>query len=92
MFGRVLPLILAQRVGPLNVLICAACLSAIMMFCWTKAHNSVGVLVFNAFFGVGSGMSRPVILWWTAVDGLGAYAATVNPSAASFAPVPDQVG
>ncbi|ORY30793.1 major facilitator superfamily domain-containing protein [Naematelia encephala] len=74
--GRILPLIVAQKFGPLNVLTLFAALSAVMLFSWTTARTIPAVLVYDAFYGITCG----------------AYAAAVNPSAASFAKEPDQVG
>ncbi|CAD6589103.1 MAG: hypothetical protein TREMPRED_005267 [Tremellales sp. Tagirdzhanova-0007] len=75
-FGRIMPLLIAQRIGPLNVAIAAGLFSSIMLFSWTRANSASEILAFDALYGVPSG----------------AYAAAVNPSAASFAPMPDQIG
>lgn len=53
--GRTIPNLIAQRVGPLNVLIIACSLSAIMLFVFTTTQSTAGILTYNAFFGVVSG-------------------------------------
>ncbi|KAF9266174.1 MFS general substrate transporter [Marasmius fiardii PR-910] len=55
LFGRTLPLFIAQRVGPLNVLIVACTFASIMLFVFTTAKSNVGILVYDGFFGVFSG-------------------------------------
>ncbi|ORX40884.1 major facilitator superfamily domain-containing protein [Kockovaella imperatae] len=74
--GRVLPLILAQRVGAINVVCASGLVAAIMLFSWTKATTVPGIIIYDAMYGIGSG----------------GYAAGVNPAAASFAPHTNQTG
>jgi nitrate/nitrite transporter NarK len=54
--GRVLPLMLAQYVGPINIATSFALISAIMMFVWTRANGTAAVLAFDILYGVSSGM------------------------------------
>ena len=54
-FGRVLPGIVADKVGPLNMLSAAVISTAILILCWTKATTNAGIIVFAAFFGFCSG-------------------------------------
>ena len=56
-FGRITPLLAAQWVGFINVHATFAVTSAIMLFCWTRARDVTGVLVFDALYGVSSGES-----------------------------------
>jgi hypothetical protein len=56
--GRILPLMLAQYVGPINIASSFALISAIMMFVWTKANGRAGVLAFDVIYGVSSGKLR----------------------------------
>lgn len=91
--GRVFPLVAAQRVGVMNVNIVFSFTSSIMLFCWTKATDKVGIIVFDAFFGISSG--RPIAYMRfkrNANPQQGAYAASFNPATASFAPHPNESG
>ncbi|KAK7470141.1 hypothetical protein VKT23_001581 [Stygiomarasmius scandens] len=53
--GRTIPNFIAQKVGPVNVLIVACTISSISLYVWVTASSNAGILVFNAFFGVFSG-------------------------------------
>ncbi|KAJ7151801.1 major facilitator superfamily domain-containing protein [Mycena crocata] len=53
--GRLLPNIIAQRVGPMNVLITACALAGALDYVWVAAQGQAGILAFNAAFGVASG-------------------------------------
>ncbi|KAI9634416.1 major facilitator superfamily domain-containing protein, partial [Dioszegia hungarica] len=75
-FGRIIPLIIAQKVGTINMFTLFALISGTMLFLWTTARTVEGFLIYEAFYGVASG----------------AYAASLNPGAASFAPEPNQSG
>ncbi|KAJ6476612.1 major facilitator superfamily domain-containing protein [Mycena vulgaris] len=57
LFGRLLPNIMAQRVGPLNVLIIACGLAGVLDFVWVAADSTAGILAFNAVFGFASGFA-----------------------------------
>jgi hypothetical protein len=48
---------IAQRVGPFNILIFACGISGMLNYVWVATHNTTGILVFNAFFGFASGRS-----------------------------------
>ena len=56
-FGRILPGFFADRVGPFNVLICAAGISGVICACWTKATSLAGIIVLSAAYGFSSGVS-----------------------------------
>jgi hypothetical protein len=58
--GRILPLIAAQRVGPINILLTFGTTSGIMLFLWTVARSHAGILTYDALYGVSSGMSAPL--------------------------------
>lgn len=55
LFGRILPNLIAQHVGPLNVLIVSCTLASIMLYAFTAAESNAGILVYDGFFGVFSG-------------------------------------
>jgi len=55
--GRIAPLIIAQRTGPLNVLLVFALISSIMLFLWTRARTKPGILAYDAIYGIMSGQS-----------------------------------
>ncbi|KAL1411345.1 hypothetical protein Q8F55_002296 [Vanrija albida] len=74
--GRIVPLIIAQRLGPINVLTTFSCISGISQFMWTLARSTTGILIYDAFYGIASG----------------GYGASLNPGAASFAPHTNQAG
>lgn len=54
-FGRVLPGILADKLGKFNVIIIVGVSTAILEFCWIKTHNNAGIIAFTAVFGFTSG-------------------------------------
>lgn len=74
--GRILPLFFAQRLGPINVLTVAACVSGTIQMMWTLARSTAGILAYDAIYGLTSG----------------GYGAALNPGAASFAPHTNQAG
>jgi hypothetical protein len=55
LFGRIVPLIFAQKVGVLNTLLTFVTSSGIMLFVWTTTRTAVAFLVYEAFYGVASG-------------------------------------
>lgn len=57
-FGRVLPGIIADKYGKFNCCILAACFSGIIALCWTTATSVAGLVIFSAFYGFTSGVSR----------------------------------
>jgi predicted MFS family arabinose efflux permease len=54
-FGRIIPNFLADKLGPLNMLIPCCAISAVLAFCWISVVNTAGVLVFCIFYGFFSG-------------------------------------
>jgi MFS family permease len=55
LFGRVIPGILADKLGRFNIYIAAAVSSAILGFCWQAVTTNAGVIVFAAVYGFCSG-------------------------------------
>jgi MFS family permease len=54
-FGRVIPGILGDKLGRLNVFSVAAASTGIIVLCWPLAKTNTGIIVFSAFFGLASG-------------------------------------
>ncbi|KFY71645.1 hypothetical protein V499_08179 [Pseudogymnoascus sp. VKM F-103] len=54
-FGRVVPGIMADRVGRYNTLFVAAIASGVLIFCWPLITTNAGIIVFAALFGFFSG-------------------------------------
>lgn len=53
--GRVIPGILADKLGRMNMLIAAGISSGILTLCWQRVEGNVGLIVFSAIFGFCSG-------------------------------------
>ncbi|KAK0638995.1 major facilitator superfamily domain-containing protein [Cercophora newfieldiana] len=53
--GRILPGILADKFGRLNMLFASAVASGIITLCWTKCETNAGIIVFAVVFGFCSG-------------------------------------
>jgi len=62
-----------------------------MLFVWTRATDVPGILTYDAFYGISSGKVTSLLTKQTP-DSKGAYAASLNPGAASFAPDANQSG
>ena len=54
-FGRIVPNFLADKFGPLNVLVPCAALSGILTLCLLAVHNVGGIVVIALIFGFFSG-------------------------------------
>lgn len=54
-FGRILPNLVADKVGPLNMLIPFALLTGVLSLCLIGVHNKGGVIVIAALYGFTSG-------------------------------------
>ncbi|KAI5460407.1 major facilitator superfamily domain-containing protein [Mariannaea sp. PMI_226] len=54
-FGRVIPGILADKFGPLNILCIAGLANGIVIFCMNHVESSAGLVVFAVVFGFTSG-------------------------------------
>lgn len=57
LFGRILPGIVADRVGPYNIAILAAIASGLVCTCLTKATTVAGISVLSLAYGFSSGVS-----------------------------------
>ncbi|EKD19316.1 uncharacterized protein L3040_009243 [Drepanopeziza brunnea f. sp. 'multigermtubi'] len=61
--GRVLPALLASRLGPLNLMIPLTFLSGVILFCWASVHSYKDIIIFDVFYGfimaAGQGMLPP---------------------------------
>ncbi|KAM3068404.1 Agnestins efflux protein AgnL12 [Clarireedia jacksonii] len=55
LFGRILPGILADRVGPYNIAVLAAITSGLTCTCLTKATTVAGISIFSLAYGFTSG-------------------------------------
>lgn len=54
-FGRVIPNFLADKTGPLNMLIPCAAISSLLAFCWIKIRSTAGLIIFCILYGFFSG-------------------------------------
>jgi MFS family permease len=54
-FGRILPNFLADKTGPLNMLIPCSLISAILALCWIAIDDVAGLTVFAVLYGFFSG-------------------------------------
>lgn len=54
-FGRVIPGLIANKVGKYNVLSISGMSTAILIFCWTHTHSNASIIVFSALYGFCSG-------------------------------------
>lgn len=54
-FGRVIPGILADRVGPLNMMFAACTCTGVFILCWLKTSTNASILVFTGLYGFFSG-------------------------------------
>ncbi|KAL3472527.1 putative MFS monocarboxylate transporter [Aspergillus californicus] len=54
-FGRIIPGILADKFGRLNMLTCVYATNSILLLCWIRVSTSAGLLVWVTFFGFTSG-------------------------------------
>ena len=53
--GRVVPNLIADKIGSLNVFIPAAFISSLLAFCWIGISSVGGLVVFAALYGMSSG-------------------------------------
>ncbi|KAK4502262.1 hypothetical protein PRZ48_005687 [Zasmidium cellare] len=64
--GRIGPGLLADKIGPLNMLIPSTMISGVLTFCWIAIKNEAGLIVFavlyGAMYGVILGMAPPAAL------------------------------
>jgi MFS family permease len=59
--GRIVPNYVADKTGPLNMIVPCALISAILAYCWVAVKNKGGMIVFCILYGffTGSFVSRP---------------------------------
>ena len=55
LFGRILPGFVADRYGPFNILTLAAFVSGVVVFCWTAATSTAGLIIWTIAYGFTSG-------------------------------------
>lgn len=55
LFGRIIPNLLADKTGPLNMLFPCAAISALLGFCWIAINSKAGLVVFSILYGFFSG-------------------------------------
>ncbi|KAK1780410.1 major facilitator superfamily domain-containing protein [Copromyces sp. CBS 386.78] len=55
-FGRIIPGVMADRVGKLNVLAVGGVASGIIILCFNKAETTAGLIVYSVVYGFSSGM------------------------------------
>ncbi|PLN78080.1 monocarboxylate transporter [Aspergillus taichungensis] len=72
-FGRVFPNLVADHIGPLNVLTPAVTATAILAFAWLGVHNVPGIIVLAVLYGLTSGgfVSLPPVVMVTLTKDLG---------------------
>ncbi|KAH9871852.1 hypothetical protein J1614_006110, partial [Plenodomus biglobosus] len=54
-FGRIVPNILADKLGPFNVVVPCCLISGVLCICFIAVDNSPGIIVLMAFYGFFSG-------------------------------------
>ncbi|KAK0647956.1 Aspyridones efflux protein apdF [Lasiodiplodia hormozganensis] len=54
-FGRIIPNFIADKTGPLNILVPCCAVSALLAFCWIAIDSTAGVIVFAVLYGFFSG-------------------------------------
>lgn len=57
LFGRILPGLMADRMGAYNIMIISAGLSGVVCTCWTEATSIAGIVVLSLAYGFVSGVS-----------------------------------
>lgn len=55
LFGRIIPGILADKLGPLNMLFCAGISTGILIECWPQTTTNATIIVFALLYGFCSG-------------------------------------
>ncbi|KAL2834068.1 major facilitator superfamily domain-containing protein [Aspergillus pseudoustus] len=54
-FGRILPNFIADHTGPLNMLIPASAITAILSYVWIGVHTVPGIIILSILYGIFSG-------------------------------------
>lgn len=55
LFGRIMPGIMADLIGPFNIMIMSVSISGIICMCWTTATSLSGIVVLSLAYGFSSG-------------------------------------
>jgi predicted MFS family arabinose efflux permease len=55
MFGRAIPGLIADKIGPLNVITTSAVVSLILLWCWIPANTIGSLFAFAVLYGMSSG-------------------------------------
>jgi predicted MFS family arabinose efflux permease len=55
MFGRIIPGMVADRIGTMNTLIICGPITLVLVFSWVVIHSTAGILVFSIMYGFASG-------------------------------------
>lgn len=55
LFGRIIPGLIADKFGPLNVLVIASAVCTILLWCWIPATSIGGLFAFACLYGLFSG-------------------------------------
>ncbi|KAL5339375.1 major facilitator superfamily domain-containing protein [Aspergillus crustosus] len=53
--GRIVPAILSDKVGKLNIYAAAGITTGILTLCWQRVHGNTAIIIFTALFGFFSG-------------------------------------
>ncbi|KAF1953483.1 MFS general substrate transporter [Byssothecium circinans] len=54
-FGRIIPNMMSDRIGPFNAIVPCAVMSAVLCFCYVSVGSAAGIIVLEAFYGFFSG-------------------------------------
>ena len=54
-FGRILPNLVADKLGPINMMTVCTTAACVLGFCWIAIHNIPGIIVFCVLYGFFSG-------------------------------------
>ncbi|KAF2644728.1 MFS general substrate transporter [Massarina eburnea CBS 473.64] len=54
-FGRIIPNMMSDRIGPMNAVVPCTFMSAILCFCYITVDSAAGIIVLQAFYGFFSG-------------------------------------
>jgi cyanate permease len=68
LFGRVIPGIVADRVGHYNVMVFVLLVSGMISFCWTAVHSLAGLVIWSIAYGFSSGVSHPLPIFSASIS------------------------
>jgi MFS family permease len=54
-FGRIIPNIISDKIGPFNAIVPCTIISSILCFCYIEAKSAASIIVLQAFYGFFSG-------------------------------------